>query len=99
MIQDKTYKIKVRDTNDAVIYVYERHYRQKTDPKDAEKKIYWSENDVIAVVPVDKDYNITDDDFIERVNATVKALAALYEHAPDYEIGISCVFNYPYVSC
>ena len=67
MIQDKTHKVKVRDTHDAVIYVYERHYRQKTDPKDAEKKIYWSENDVIAVVSVDKDYNITDDDFIERV--------------------------------
>ena len=99
MLRDKTYKIKVRDTHDAIIYVYERHYKQETDPKDAEKKIYWSENNVIAVVPVDKHYNLTHDDFIERVDDTVKALSALYEHVPDYEIGISCVFNYPYVSC
>ena len=99
MIQDKTYKIKTYDHNDAVITVYERHYKQKVDPKDPEKKIYWAELKHITVIPVNRDFDVSDDDFIERVNATVKALVALYEHTPDYEIGISCVFNYPYVSC
>lgn len=99
MIQDKTYKIKTYDHNDAVIFVYERHYLQKKDPKDEEKKIYWSENRVVAVVPVNKDFEVEEAEFIKRVNATVEALASLYEHTPDYEIGISCVLNYPYSNC
>jgi hypothetical protein len=99
MIQDKTYKVKVWDHNDAVITVYERHYKKKAHPKDPDKEIYWAELKPITVIPVDHACTLSDDAFIELVNNTVKALSALYEHTPDFEVGISCTFNYPYVSC
>ena len=39
MLEDKTYKIKVADYHDAVIYVYERHVKcLNPDEEDAEKK-------------------------------------------------------------
>lgn len=99
MIQDKTYKVKVWDHNDAVICVYEQHYRQKPDPKDADKKIHWRETKVLTVIPIDKHYEEEEDDFIKKVQATVKALTDLYENTPDYEIGISYTFNNSYVNC
>lgn len=99
LVRDKTHKVKVWDHNDAVIYVYEKVYFSKVDPKDPEKRISKQETNVITAIPVNADYNTDRDEFIQRVANTVASLEVLYSTEPDSEVGICYVINTPYVNC
>ena len=99
MLETKTYKLKIWDHHDAVIFVYEHCCKQiNPDNENCHKWKHWKE--VITVVPVDADYNLTGDAFVERVEVAVKALVELYEWQPDREIGVSYVINNnQYIHC
>ena len=96
MIADKTYKVKVWDHNDAVVYVYEHRY-EKANPKDKEcnRHKHWKE--VITAVPLNFGYSdtLTENMVLKKVQAVAKSLEAVYEYDTDgYEIGISYTINY-----
>ena len=99
MLETKTYKIKVWDHNDAVIFVYE-HCAKPINPDDetCHKWKYWKE--VLTVIPVDRCYDLDADEFVTQVQSTVKALVDLYEQSQDREIGVSYVINNnQYINC
>ena len=100
MLQDKTYKVKIWDHNDAVIYVTETNSYLKTDPNhEADNTGKWvTETKVLTVIPVDNNEGV-DDDFIDRVKKAADSLAALYEGSPDYAIKVQYIINaHPYVN-
>ena len=76
MLQDKTYKIKTWDTNDAVIYVTESYSYSKPDPKDPPHNKWVTKTELLAVVPVSTT-DAVDDAFIKRVQDTANSLAQL----------------------
>lgn len=96
MLEDKTYKVKVGDHNDAVIFVYERH-RKCLNPDDEPENHRWKHwKEVVTVIPVNhdfEDYQDTSGQFYTNVRATVDALAELYSSSPDYEMGVEYVMN------
>jgi len=102
MIEDKTYKIKTWDHNDAVIYVYTRHTKCLNPDADSDDRKYKEWKEVIAVLPVNNDYDDIHDEsgkFHCNVRVTVEALTELYGSHPDYEVGISYVMNtHQYIS-
>lgn len=91
MLEDKTYKIKTYDHNDAVIYVTQHDHTYRDG-----KATYSTE--VIAVIPV----NCSDgpDDILQdKVKNAVNYLAELYSTWPDGEIKIQYVINvHPWVN-
>ena len=96
MIGDKTYKVKVWDHNDAVVFVYE-HRHEKINPKDKDciKHKHWQE--VLTAIPMNFDYaaELTEDVVLEKVKAVANALEAVYVHDTDAgEMGISYTINY-----
>jgi len=97
MIEDKTYKIKVGDYHDAVIYVYERHVKcLNPEEDDVGKRKYKHWKEVAAVIPVNNDfddYQDTSGRFYTNVRVVVDALTELYGSSPDYEMGISYTMN------
>ena len=98
MLEDKTYKIKVADYHDAVIYVYERHVKcLNPDEEDAEKKKWKHWKEIVTVIPVctgyNEDYQDRSGNFHNNVRVTVDALSELYSENPDYEMGISYTMN------
>ena len=98
MLEDKTYKIKVADYHDAVIYVYERHVEcLNPDEEDAEKKKWKHWKEIVTVIPVctgyNEDYQDRSGNFHNNVRVTVDALSELYSENPDYEMGISYTMN------
>ena len=97
MLEDKTYKIKVWDHHDAVIYVYARHTEQlNPEEEDVEKRKWKHWKEVVAVIPVHNgsdDYQDTSGAFQNDVKVTVDALAELYSSSPDYEMGVEYVMN------
>jgi len=96
MLEDKTYKIKVGDYHDAVIYVDERH-RKCLNPKDEPDNHKWKHwKEVAAVIPVNNDCDDYPDPsgrFRNNVSVVVDALTELYGSSPDYEMGISYTMN------
>ena len=97
MIEDKTYKIKVGDYHDAVIYVYERHVKC-LNPKEEDvcKRKYKHWKEVAAVIPVHNgfdDYQDKSGNFHNNIRVTVDALSELYGNSPDYEMGVSYTMN------
>ena len=88
MIEDKTYKIKVGDYHDAVIYVYERHVKcLNPEEDDVGKRKYKHWKEVAAVIPVNNDfddYQDTSGRFYTNVRVVVDALTELYSTSPDY---------------
>lgn len=98
MLQDKTYKIKTWDTNDAVIYVTETYTYTKPDPKDPPHNKWVTKTELLAVVPVSNN-DAVDDAFIKRVQDTANSLAQLYQGTPDGEVKVQYVINaHPYVN-
>ena len=98
MLQDKTYKIKTWDHNDAVIYVTESYSYTKPDPNNPPHNKWVTKTEVIAVVPVST-VNKVDDTFIQRVQDTANSLAQLYQDTPDSEVKVQYVINaHPYVN-
>ena len=97
MIEDKTYKIKVGDYHDAVIYVYERHVKcLNPEEEDVSKRKYKHWKKVAAVIPVNndfEDYQDTSGRFYTNVRVVVDALTELYGNSPDYEMGVSYTMN------
>jgi len=97
MIEDKTYKIKVGDYHDAVIYVYERHVKcLNPGEEDTSKRKYKHWKEVAAVIPVNndfEDYQDTSGRFYTNVRAVVDALTELYSTSPDYEMGVGYTMN------
>ena len=98
MLEDKTYKIKVADYHDAVIYVYERHVQcLNPDEEDAEKKKWKHWKEIVTVIPVctgyNEDYQDRSGNFHNNIRVTVDALSELYGDSPDYEMGISYTMN------
>lgn len=96
MIADKTYKVKVWDHNDAVVFVYENRY-EKINPKDKECFKYKRWNEVKTAIPMNFTYDedLTEEMVVEKVQAVAKSLEAVYALDCDcYEIGISYVINY-----
>ena len=97
MIEDKTYKIKVGDYHDAVIYVYERHVKcLNPEEADTSKRKFKHWKEVAAVIPVNNDfddYQDTSGRFHNNVRVVVDALTELYGNSPDYEMGISYTMN------
>ena len=92
MLEDKTYKIKTYDHNDAVIYVTEQSYTI-TDDKAKLK------TNVIAVVPINIS-EATDEEFVKLVDRAATSLAYLYNNWPDGEIKIHYVINsHQFVNC
>jgi len=95
MLEDKTYKVKVNEYCDAVIYVYERH-RKCLNPKDEPEKHKWKHwKKVVTVIPIfdDGDYKDSEGVLLNNVKATVDSLAELYSTNPDYEMGVSYTIN------
>lgn len=91
MLEDKTYKIKTYDHNDAVIYVTQHDYITR-DGK------YTSSSSVISVVPVNSCEGV-DNDFVNKVQDAVNYLSELYSSWPDGEIKIQYVINsHPWVN-
>ena len=97
MLEDKTYKIKVADYHDAVIYVYERHHKclnPKDKPEDHKWK-HWKE--VVTVIPVAHDdcddYQDKSGNFHNNIRVVVDALTELYGSSPDYEMGVCYTMN------
>ena len=97
MLEDKTYKIKVAEYHDAVIYVYERHVKclnPKDKPEDHKWK-HWKE--VAAVIPVSNDdcddYQDKSGKFHNNVKVVVDALTELYGSSSDYEMGVCYTMN------
>ena len=87
MLEDKTYKIKTYDHNDAVIYVTQQDYVMRDG-----KAIY--SNHVIAVIPVDCTETVQgDDSLVKKVQDAANYLAELYSTWPDGEIKIQYVIN------
>ncbi len=102
MLEDKTYKVKVGEWNDAVIFVYERH-RKCLNPDDKPEDHRWKHwKEILTVIPVNndfEDYQDTSGQFHNNVRATVDALAELYSSSPDYEMGIEYTMNtHPYIN-
>ena len=98
MLEDKTYKVKVADYHDAVIYVYERHVEcLNPDEEDAQKKKWKHWKEIVTVIPVctgyNEDYQDRSGNFHNNVRVTVDALSELYSENPDYEMGISYTMN------
>ena len=98
MLEDKTYKIKVADYHDAVIYVYERHAEcLNPDEEDVEKKKWKHWKEIVTVIPVctgyNEDYQDRSGNFHNNIRVTVDALSELYGDSPDYEMGISYTMN------
>lgn len=85
MLEDKTFKIKTYDHNDAVIYVTQHEYHWR-DGKGIHNKT------VIAVVPVNIQ-DSTDEEFVKLVHRACTSLAHLYQNWPDGEIKIHYVIN------
>lgn len=98
LVRDTTHKVKVWDHNDAVIYVYERIYSTKIDPKNPDKKIYKQHTNVITAVPVNFNWDDDKESRIKRVEAAATALEDLYATEPDTDIGVCYVINTPYVN-
>ena len=103
MLEDKTYKIKVAEYHDAVIYVYERH-RKCLNPKDEPEKHKWKHwKEVVTVIPVCSGYDDYQDksgNFHNNIRVTVDALSELYAESPDYEMGVSYTMNtHQYINC
>ena len=96
MLEDKTYKVKVGEYCDAVIYVYERH-RKCLNPKDEPEKHKWKHwKEVVTVIPVHNgfdDYQDKSGSFHNNIRVTVDALSELYAESPDYEMGVSYTMN------
>ena len=98
MLEDKTYKVKVADYHDAVIYVYERHAEcLNPDEEDVEKKKWKHWKEIVTVIPVctgyNEDYQDRSGNFHNNIRVTVDALSELYGDSPDYEMGISYTMN------
>ena len=96
MIADKTYKVKVWDHNDAVVFVYEHRY-EKINPKDKECHKYKHWKEVLTAIPMNFSYEaeLTEEMVVEKVQAVAKSLEAVYVHDCDcHEIGISYIINY-----
>lgn len=92
MLEDKTYKIKTYDHNDAVIYVTQ-HYHIWRDGKGIHDKT------VIAVVPINIS-EATDEEFVKLVDRAATSLSYLYNNWPDGEIKIHYVINsHQFVNC
>lgn len=85
MLEDKTYKIKTYDHNDAVIYVTEHSYIWRDGKGNCNKT-------VIAVVPINIS-EATDEEFVKLVDRAATSLAYLYQNWPDGEIKIHYVIN------
>ena len=98
LARDKTYKVKVWDHNDAIIYVYEKEYSSKADPKDPDKMIHKCETAVITAVPINMDWDTDKEAFIQRVAAAASALEDVYSTQPDCEVGVCYVINNPNVN-
>ena len=96
MLEDKTYKVKVGDYHDAVIYVYERH-RKCLNPDDKPEDHRWKHwKEVVTVIPVHNgfdDYQDKSGSFHNNIRVTVDALSELYAESPDYEMGVSYTMN------
>ncbi len=95
MLEDKTYKVKVGDHHDAVIFVYERH-RKCLNPDDKPEDHRWKHwKEVVTVIPVfdDGDYQNSEGVLLNNVKVTVDALSELYSSCPDYEMGIEYTMN------
>ena len=97
MLEDKTYKVKVADYHDAVIYVYERHVEcLNPDEEDLEKRKWKHWKKVVTAIPVINDVDDFQDNsgsFHNNVRVAVDALSELYSTSPDYEMGISYTMN------
>lgn len=97
MIENKTYKIKVADYHNAVIYVYEKHNKcLNPEEEDVGKRKYKHWNEVAAVIPVNNDfddYQDTSGKFYNNVRVVVDALTELYSTSPDYEMGVCYTMN------
>ena len=93
MLEDKTYKIKTYDHNDAVIYVTQQDYVMRDG-----RAIH--SNHVIAVIPVNCTETVQgDDSLIKKVQDAANYLAVLYSNWPDGEIKIQYVINaHPWVN-
>ena len=102
MIDNKTFKIKTWDHNDAVIYVYTRHTKCLNPDADSDDRKYKEWKEVLTVIPVNndfEDYQDTSGMFHNNVRATVDALSELYAASPDYEMGIEYTMNtHPYIN-
>lgn len=92
MLEDKTYKIKVFDCTDAVIFVKEKYYDSKVNPDDPTKYTHKEVTNTLAVIPVVSD-STPDAEFIEKVQKAADALADLYSTHPDSEVSIGYVIN------
>ena len=97
MLEDKTYKVKVADYHDAVIYVYKRHVEcLNPDEEDPEKKKWKHWKEIVTVLPVcdgSDDYQDKSGNFHNNVRVVVDALSELYGNNPDYEMGVSYTMN------
>ena len=96
MIQDKTYKVKVWDHNDAVVFVYDNVYTKTVDPKDPEKSIHKQSKDVITAIPINFGYeeNLTNEDKVKMVERVASSLEDVYSCDPDTdEIGVVYYIN------
>jgi len=86
MIKDEKYTITTQDHMDAVIYVCERSY-------DATKE----SEPPLAVIPIH--CNNKEQNLVEKVETTCRALADVYSNWPDSEIYISYSINaHPFVN-
>ena len=91
MLQDKTFKIKTYDHNDAVIYVTVVDYVM------IDSKAKHSTN-VVAVIPVNNGDG-AENSFVDKVQKAAASLAELYQEWPDGEVKIHYVINsHPWVN-
>lgn len=96
MIANKTYKVKVWEHNDAVVFVYESRW-EKTNPKDKDCHKYKHWKEVKTAIPMNFGYDedLTEEMVVEKVQAVASSLEDAYAHDVDcYEIGISYFINY-----
>jgi len=96
MIADKTYKVKVWDHNDAVVFVYENRW-EKTNPTDKECTKYKHWKEVLTAIPMNFGYDrdFSEEMVFQKVQAVASSLEAVYAHDVDsYEISIAYFINY-----
>ena len=89
IIEDQTVEVKVWDTNDAVIYVYERDYG-KTDETCMRGK-----PKIVTAIPVNfADGDLSREAQLDRVIKVADALSSLYAYDDLQEISVSYYINH-----
>ena len=98
-IEDQILEVKVWNHNDAVVFVYEHH--NKATKKEDGTYTYEDYYDVLTAVPINFGYDdesLTEEEKYAKVKKVADALADVYQHEPDYEMGVSIYMNtHPYL--